>query len=284
MGVGKKLVACLTDSLPLLSSVVVVEPSLRAFKSNGWVWPGLINDYVHIANPDTFLSVISIDRIDRFLPTGTKLLANILLKTMRLPICWGIKMVHRLFGVPTEINKGATLGFEKVDEFGPEIDILWQKAKSHFELTHVRNAEYLNWQFPNERGWNKFINRTGNKRAVKTWGLYTIKRYADGGPLDGLMALNIIDVFWDFDEPNVVRELLQYILYLGHKQQVDIIMISGNFPELKTELRRSAFMKIPSTVYVGFSDPQLGESGIEEIYSHSYITRGYADAAGRLGP
>ncbi len=63
MGVGKKLVACLNNALPMSSAVVVVEPSLRAFKSTGWAWPGLISDYVHIAKPNAFLSIITAKRI-----------------------------------------------------------------------------------------------------------------------------------------------------------------------------------------------------------------------------
>ncbi len=36
----------------------------------------------------------------RFLPKGTTPLAEVLLKLIRVPIGWGIRLVHRLMGVP----------------------------------------------------------------------------------------------------------------------------------------------------------------------------------------
>jgi len=284
MGVGNKLVACLNNALPLLSAVVVVEPSLRAFKSNGWVWPGLISEHIHIANPKSFFSIITNERIERFLPKRSLPVANILFKLMRVPAGWGFKLVHSLLRVGRQIEKGAALSFEQIDEFGPDIDRLWEESKGHFGLTHVRNSDNLNWQFPTNQSWKRCVYRTRDARAAKAWGLYTVKRYTDGGPLDGLMALNIIDMFWDVHEPAVLPELIQHILYLGYSQKVDIIMTSGDLRELNRALRKAAFVKIPRTVFVGFSDPQLGEGGIEESFRHSYITRGYADAAGGLGP
>lgn len=284
MGVGKSLIACLNNALPISSAVVVAEQSLRAFKANGWVWPGSISDHLHIANPKLFFSIITIERIERFLPKWSITSANILLKLIRAPLGCGVKLFHKLLGVRQQIKKGAGSGCEKVDEFGPEIDRLWDKSKNHFELTHVRNAKNLNWQFPTDCGWNKFVCHAANKHAALGWGLYTVKRYADGGPLDGLLALNIIDMFWDVDDPSILPKLIQHVLYLGYSQKVDIIMMSGNLTEWNRVLRKAAFMKIPPTVFVGFSDRQIADSRIEALFSHSYITRGYADAAGGLGP
>jgi hypothetical protein len=281
MGAAKALDACLAQELPLLSGVFVIEAALRTHKASNWVFPGKIAEYVHIIKPEPFLSLMTGDRIDRFVPPSMKSTADIALRMLRKPIGLGIRSFNRLLRIPPKARRGEDCSFVDVTEFGPDVDELWEKTKKTFSLTHVRNAEYMNWQFPTSEGWKKMVS-TGSMGA-RAWVLYTIMTYKDGGPLDGLKSLNIIDALWWHTEPDIIEDLVRHVLLRGYEDGVDIIMFSGNHPRLRRVLRGFAFIRIPSTVYVGFRS-QDGEDDFDELYTRSYITRGYADAAGGLGP
>ena len=107
--------------------------------------------------------------------------------------------------------------------------------------------------------------------------------YRDGGPLDGLKAFNVIDAMWSHTDPHVLEELVQHALFRGYDEGVDIIMFSGNNRDLAKTLKASAFIRIPQTVYVAFRSENKADD-FDQLYQNSYITRGFADAAGGLGP
>lgn len=279
-GVGKKLVACLTQALPALSAVVVVEPSLKAFLANQWLYPGKIHEYLHIAKPRALSVLLTRERVDRFLPKAMKPLAGLLLTLAKLPAQAALAVLKLAKGIPSQSARGKSLPFIETDSFGSDVDALWEKAKHRHELTHVRRSEYMNWMFPTQRGWKKAV-RTSNGTA-SAWLLYTIVPYTSG-PLRGLKALNIIDALWDLDRPQEADDLIHYILSLGYSAEVDLILLSGNNKMLNEAASKGAFIKIPSTVYVGFREHD-GTQQYAESFANAYITRGYADAAGNLGP
>jgi len=280
-GVAKQLVACITDELTLASSVFVIEATLRIFKANNWVTPGKIVEYMHIANPKHFMSLMTVDRIERFLSANMRSTADVILRTLRKPAGLSMECFNRFWGVPVRAKHGESSPFVDVTDFGADVDELWDKTKESFNLTHVRNAEYMNWQFPTSQGWRKIVYHTST--GIKAWMLYTIVTYNDGGPLDGLKALNIIDAFWCSTEPDIVRNLIRHTLLRGYDEDVDIIMASGSNSRLRKALRAFAFFRIPSTVYVTFLNKN-GSEDCTDLFSKSYITRGYADAAGGLAP
>jgi hypothetical protein len=281
MGLAKKLDACVTKEMPLLSGVFVIEAALRSHKADNWVFPGKIVEYIHVVNPHRFLSLLTVERLDRFLPKKMKPAANVALRMLRKPIGLGIKTIHQFKGIPAKARRGKECRFVDVAEFGPDVDQLWEKTKESFTLTNVRNAEYMNWQFPASRGWRKMVYTKSNE--VRAWALYTIMTYKDGGPLDGLKSLNIIDALWSHTEPDVLKDLVNHVLFRGYNEGVDIIMFSGNHSGLATILKKSAFIRIPSTVWVAFRSENKADD-FDQLYANSYITRGYADAAGGLGP
>ena len=280
-GVAKKLVACLSEELPLLSTVPVVEPSLRAFKANNWIFPGRIADYIHIVNPQSFMSLITADRMDRFLPAKLKPVAGILLWFLRKPLEYTIRWANRMRRIPSKVVRGKDYPFVDVDSFGADVDELWENTKASFKLTEVRNVQYMNWQFPSSKGWKKMIYTT--HAGVKAWAIYAVMTYEDGGPLDGLVTLNVIDALWCNDEDGVLEKLVHHILSRAYAGRVDMVMFSGNNPYLTRVLRKSAFFGIPPTVHVGFYSQNEADD-FNQLFAESYLTRGFTEAAGNLGP
>lgn len=280
-GIARELAACITNSLPIVTGVARVEPSIKAFKATDWVWPGLIADYIHIVNPTTFLSHMNGSKIERFVPTRLRSSADLGLKLLRGPMKLGLRAWRGLALTRSSVEKGRTVPCAQVTAFDPEIDALWERERSNFSLTNVRRAEYINWQFPTIRGWEKVVY--SESADIKAWAIYTTKTYHDGGQLDGLKALNVIDALWDSRDAAVLSDLIKYFLYRGYEENVDIIMVSGTHPQLAKALSKSAFFKLPSTIFAGFHSRDI-KYDFAGLYRDSYITRGYADAAGGLGP
>ncbi len=281
MGIARKLASCITNSLPIVTGVARVEPSIKAFKATNWVWPGKIADYIHIVNPSAFLAGMSGEKVERFVPAPLRSSAGMALRLLRGPMSLGIKTWQGFSSVRTSIKNGKEIPVEEVSTFDSRIDKLWQNERSMYTLTNVRRADYLNWQFPTAKGWRKIIYPGSN--VVRAWGMYTIKKYNDGGQLDGLRALNVIDAFWESDDPQVLKGLVDYFVHRGHSEGVDIIMFSGDQPSLRKALAKTAFLKLPSTIWAGFHSVK-NEYDFNSIFAGAYITRGYADAAGGLGP
>ncbi len=281
LGLAKKLDEVATKEFPLLAGVFVIEAALRSHKADNWVFPGKIVEYVHIVKPRRFLSVMTVDRIERFLPKKMKSVAALAWRMLRMPMSLGISTIHQLKRIPAKVRKGKDCRFVDVDKFGPEVDELWEKTKGYFSLTNVRHSKYMNWQFPTSKGWRKMVYTKSNE--VKAWALYTIMTYSDGGPLNGLKALNVIDAMWSHADPHTLEELVQHALFRGYDEGVDIIMFSGNNRDLAKTLKASAFIRIPQTVYVAFRSENKADD-FDQLYQNSYITRGFADAAGGLGP
>lgn len=281
MGIARKLASCITNSLPIVTGVARVEPSIKAFKATNWVWPGRIADYIHIVNPTAFLSRMSGDKVERFVPKLLRPAAGIALKVLRVPLSLGIKTWKGISGVKRSIRKGEQIQFEEVEQFESDIDRLWEVECKNYTLTNVRRADYLNWQFPTSRGWRKSVSYDSG--VAKSWAIYAIKTYSDGGQLEGLKALNVIDAFWDSSHPESLKNLIDYFIFRAYAEGTDIIMFSGEHHELKRSLGKRAFFKLPSTIWAGFHSVG-NEYDFEQAFSGAYITRGYADAAGGLGP
>ncbi len=281
LGIARKLASCITNSLPIVTGVARVEPSIKAFKATNWVWPGKIADYIHIVNPSAFLARMSGEKIERFVPAPLRSSAGLALRLLRGPMSVGIKTWRGFSSVRSSIKNGMKIPNEEVLAFDSKIDKLWLNERSIYTLTNVRRADYINWQFPTAKGWRKIIYPGPN--GVRAWGMYTIKRYNDGGQLDGLKALNVIDAFWESGEPQVLKDLIDYFIYRGYSEGVDIIMFSGDQHNLRKALAKAAFLKLPSTIWAGFHSVK-NEYDFSGIFPGAYITRGYADAAGGLGP
>lgn len=279
LGLGRQLVACLDRALPLASAVVVVEPSLRAFRANRWTWPGSIVEFVHVVEPRALASLLAIERLERFVPPRGQRAAGVLLGLLARPIGWAVAARNRLRGVPRRIARGERAVVAEADAFGPEVDELWRRTRSALGLTHVRSSAYLDWQFPCRKGWRRLLHAPGGR--LDAWAVFAIKSYLEG-PLRGLRALNVVDAFWDVTRPAALTEIVCRILALGARERVDLVLMSGDHPQLRTALRRAAFLRIPSTVHVGFKERERG-SDFDLAFQNAYITRGYADAAGSMG-
>ncbi len=280
-GVARQLAACITNALPLVTGVARVAPSLRAFIATNWVWPGKIADHIHIVNPGAFLRQMSGERVERFVPRGFKTAADLALRLFRGPLQLGIRCWQRLRTVDAKLRHGAMIPFVEVANFERNIDALWEQEKSTFSLTHVRRADYLNWQFPVAKGWQKVVWTA--PAGVRAWAIFAIMEYRDGGQLHGLKALNVVDALWDSGDPSTLDSLISYFLHRAYIAGVDITMFSGDRPDLRRALSAAAFIKLPSTIYAGFGSQDQSDN-FTELFPGSYITRGYADAAGGLGP
>jgi GNAT superfamily N-acetyltransferase len=280
LGVGKKLVACLTAALPFASAVVVVEPSLKAFLANGWTWPGKIHEHICVLRPHKFAALLTAERLERFLPHGGRRLADLSLRLARAPLAWSISGTRALLRLTAPRAEGAHLEGREAQQFGEGVDELWRKARGAFGMTQVRSSRNLNWQFPAERGWRK---REYLKDGVlSAWALYTVRDYTSG-PLRGLRALNIIDVFWDPGGLGLAAQVIDDLVTVASGLDADIVMASGEHPQLHVALRRRGFLRVPRTVFVGFWSRDARHD-LRALYKSAYITRGYADAAGGLAP
>lgn len=280
-GIARQLAACITSATPLVTGVARVRPSMKAFVAAGWVWPGRIADHVHIVNPKRFLSQLSGEGMDRFVPSRFAPIAKPALRMLRAPLAAGIRSWQGLRRVKSHMRKASRYTVSEVRNFSHDIDALWNREKAGFTVTHVRKADYLNWQFDHRKTWGKIECR--DDKTITSWAIYAVKDYQDGGLLHGLKGLNVVDALWDSSDPSSLDALLQYFLKRGCDERVDLVMFSGELPQLRRALARCAFVKLPSTIYAGFgsSNPRLD---FTKLFPGSYITRGYTDAAGGLGP
>ncbi len=282
-GLGKVIPQALTDNLPIVTGFFVVEEALQIYKKLGWTIVGKIPEYLKIVNTKAFFGKIDLEKITevskefavifkkinslRFSPNSSVL--SLLMDYYK--IFW------KMFLPKIRSNKNII----NVRDFDERIDNLWNAAKRSLRFAEVRDSRYLNWQFKHKEGWIKIVY--DDKLGNLGYAILSIKRFSEGSPLDGMKVLSIIDLLWNFNEPNILCELIDYAEKLAVKEGCDILLCSVNNKAAKRILRRRAFIKIPSTVFFAYhcSINTVQFSGNLDEW---YITRGDADAAGALGP
>jgi len=282
-GLGSILPQKTIDTLPLVTGFFVVEQQLRTHTKMGWTIVGKIPEYIKVLNAGQFFRQIDLSGIAQ-MPEALKRITRHRSSPLRTGASWVYQLVmggHRVYmavtsGRPKPIGSLAT-----VPSFDHRVDALWDRSKPFIHSAQVRSSGYMNWQFPAEDGWIKATYM--EEGSLQGCAVLSMKTFEQGHSLSGLKVFSIIDVFWDFTCPHVLKGMLTRIEDLARSKGADVVLCSIANSYASRCLHDRGFLNIPGTVYFAFHarDDSPGiASGIDEWF----FTRGDADAAGSLGP
>ncbi len=276
-GVAKAL-QNITNQLPLATSFWVIEATLKVKRKMGWTIVGKIPDYIKILNPEKTIDSIDFDNLSHINKVIQKIFSN--KKGFRRAFFQSIIKTHKVifnFFISKRLIKN---DISQVKEFDVRLDRLWDKNKYYLKHSQVRKSDYLNWKFKYEEGWIKIIAE--NKSDIIGYAILSQKKVEKVKYLKNLQILSIIDIFWDFEQSEVLWDLLQYIENMGRINNASLLICSINNKTARNILIRNGYYRIPGTVYFGFhcNDNNLN---LSPELSKWFITRGDADAAGTLG-
>ncbi len=280
-GIAKAL-QNVTNQLPLATSFWVVEATLRVKKRMGWTVVGKIPDYIKILDPQALTDSVDLQKFEGLRPKF-RYLAHAFFKNKKgypIRLLHFLARAHNSF-IAKRISKRISIArIDTVTQFDDRLDQLWECNKKFLSYAQVRKSAYLNWRFKHETGWIKL--EAVKDDVVAGYAIISQKEIKKENYLHGLTVLSIIDIFWDFDNPDIFLDLLEYAEELGRRNNAAALVCSINHRAARSLLRKSGYWRIFDTVYFGFhcNDNSLILSPKLKDW---YITRGDADASGSLG-
>lgn len=272
-----------TNQLPLTTSFWVIEATLRVKNALGWTVVGKIPEYIKVLDPKKLSDSIEFNkshqlRLDRkqaiqklFLDKNSP--GNFLFKSI-------INIQNFVYSAFLS-RRAMQYRISQVQHFDIRIDQLWERNQNSLKFAQVRKSDYLNWQFKHESGWIKIIAE--NDSGIAGYAILSLKKIQKVNYFMGVRALSIIDIFWDFTQPEAYWDLLRYVQNMGIENNATALICSINNKQARSILKRNGYFRIPGTVYFGFhcNDPKLS---LSPNMNDWFITRGDGDAAGSLGP
>lgn len=272
----------MTDNFSIVTGFFVQEAPLRIYNKLGWTIVGKIPEYIKILDVRSFFEKFDIGHFDRMLGRK-KELARILCATGRIG---GAFLPSFLFGCYSTFQKMRSAGerpvnVEIVENFDRRVDELWGRNKTFIKHAQVRTAAYLNWHFKSQVGWIKVISRKDDE--INGYAILSIRKFSEDDSLRDMKVLSIIDIFWNLAQPHVFTGMVRSIENLARERGADVMLCSIHEASSGKMLKRSAFFKIPSTVYFGYHSSRAGLK-LPAIFDDWFVTRGDADAAGNLAP
>ena len=283
-GLGKNLPRKIIENVSIVTGFFVVEASLKIWQHLGWTVVGKIPEYLKFIQPSNFILKVDFAGL-AIVPNWIKKLFKFSGKIGRVIIAVPFSLVIKVINLINEVNikEQGTGSVRIVEEFDERLDKLWEKNKSFIKNCQVRKADYLNWMFKTEYGWKKFVYEIDSE--VLGYAVVTTKSFEKGERLANIQVTSIIDLFWDFQNVNVLRILLARIEQYALDQNSEVLICSINNQDAQNILKKHTFMKIPSSVFFAYY------SAFDEIRKNIsvdlndwFLTRGDADAAGSLVP
>lgn len=281
-GVAKNLQET-TNQLSMATSFWVIEATLRVKKRLGWTIVGKIPEYVKILDPQMVVNSLNYNELPKMRFRVDKVIKLICFGQNRLASSFfvvSIKAINfctqKIFHRHSVINSQIKM----IDNFDAGIDLLWDKNKKHIKYAQVRNSAYMNWKFKCGQGWIKIVAKKNN--ITVGYAILSLKSFEKQKYLTYLRTLSIIDIFWDFEQPDVYGDLLLYIERLGLEKKASILISSINNKAGQKTLLSNGYCRIPGTVYFGFHSTNY-KCELSSDLKDWFITRGDGDAAGSLG-
>lgn len=270
------------DNLPIVTGFFVQEAPLRIYTKLGWTVVGKIPEYLKIIDSRGFFRNFDVANFDHML--GRKrALARTLYRIGRTGNASLPSFLLRGYSMLLRARSGQNrpMDVSIVEDFDPRIDELWERNKPLIRHAQVRTSGYLNWHFRSGMGWIKVISEENG--AINGYAILSAKKFSGDERLRDMKVLSIIDIFWNFDDPHVFTEMLRSIEGLARERGADLLLCSIHEPSAERMLKRSAFFRIPSTVYFAHHCSNAGLK-LPAALDDWFITRGDADAAGSLAP
>lgn len=283
---GKKLAPLLPklmmDTYPIITGFFVQKAPLQIYRKLGWTIPGKIPEYMKILDARSFFDNFDPRRFAHTLGWRTKLASA---------ICAAARMGGAFF--PALLLKCHAMAWNArsqgrhparvcaVDAFDRRIDRLWERNRTFIQCAQVRSSAYLNWRFKKEAHWIKVVSEAGDE--IDAYAVVSVKRFSDDERLRGMTVLSVIDIFWDFVHPQAFLAMLRALESIARERGAAVMLCSIRNADAREMLRRSAFFRIPSTVYFGFHCAKEGLR-VSPNFEDWFVTRGDADASGSLAP
>jgi predicted N-acetyltransferase YhbS len=136
--------------------------------------PKLVNRNVRMGNyvfPHQVTEYNKIFKINEFLSDYGKDKQKIMIGYYYLT---GLNKVKNLFTKKNNVNE---IDIIEVDNFGPDIEILWNKLQKEYEFTFVRDYNYLKWRFCDKRSGDFKMSLAFNKGELHGYIVTKIDRY-----------------------------------------------------------------------------------------------------------
>jgi GNAT superfamily N-acetyltransferase len=272
-----------TNNLRIATSFWVIKATLKVKQRFGWTVVGKIPEYIKILDSKKFITAIDFKRLNQ-LPDLLKTVCELLFSTTLSPgriVFTFVTIFHKRAFSLLFPKKKSDIIIQEVKKFDKRIDDLWNRNKVQIKFAQIRNSDYLNWQFKSDLGWVKII--ANNNSIISGYAIVSLKNMDKTKDTTEVTALCIIDIFWDFNKPEILDKLINYIEEMSRKLGAKILICSINDKTAKRVLFKNSFIRIPGTVYFGFhcSDDSLK---LSPKLNDWFITRGDADAAGSLSP
>lgn len=280
-GLAKLLVEELMKVHQLLSGVVVVEASRKSFLSCGWSFDWTIPEFAKLLRVRELASELSFDEVNA-MPASLR----------RVGVRLGPSQVRAGAAIAAVGNAAYQRGLAltratgvaemiQPSEFGEEIDELWTRNRPRILCGQARESRYLNFMFPFRGGWRKIALKAGDR--VLGYAVLAIRRLDNWKGFRKVTLATVIDCVWDFDRPEIARELLDAAETIARAEGAHALLASGTHPSFRSAAYRCGFLPIPGTVWYGYVNTGSPVT-LPLSPSQWFANRGDADAAGSLGP
>lgn len=280
-GLATKMSEMLIKNTSVVTGFFVIEQTLKLKKRLGWDLPGKIPEYIKFIRPKELMTKINLNNIE-MVPDSLKKLFTIIQKFGKTYSLYLFSMFIKVFnnGIKFLNTQPDITNIKIVNDFDKRIDDIWDNNKKYIINSQVRKADYLNWAFDSNKGWIKAIYEVNDK--VLGYIILSLKQFKTGTRLSNIISASIIDIYWDFLQPDIFKALILFCEQYSFSNGAEILFCTINHIQAEKWLKRSAFIKIPKSVYFSIYTPNANIQYSKKL-SDWFLTRGDADAAGALG-
>ncbi|MBC7790878.1 MAG: GNAT family N-acetyltransferase, partial [Anaerolineae bacterium] len=263
--------------LGLIASMAVALPPRRLFKALGFTDYGAIANYLTLIRPARVFRALDLEalsissvpgwavRVFRFaqrsgLAAAAGLLGNGALIVWRTAAGGRTKALLRE-GMPT----------------GPEMDGLWNRARSALAGAPVRDGAYLVWRYGASHG-EKYVPIAA-RDATELSGIAIVRRPRDEGDprLRGIKVATLSDILFVPDRRDVALGLLAAAERVARSMGADALLCTASHPAIASLLPRRAYLKLPGNVHFLVRDPK-DEHAMPRTLADWWLTRGDANS------
>lgn len=137
------------------------------------------------------------------------------------------------------LSKKKLYQFTKCIQINDEFNLLWEGFKDSYDILAVRNKQYLRWRYLNHPLKNNRLISIKRDGLLVGYLAYSIRKRKNSG----LMIFEVLDIFCDHTDVQLVQSILRWIIQKAKKTKTDLIKISFLPNKLRKLLLKNGFIK-----------------------------------------
>jgi len=250
--VGFLVVKTLTAQLPLATALVVAPAARRLLSAFGYSDLGAIPNYVRPLRPGRLARRLDVAELAPALPRWVSAGVGVAQRVGLAGLAGGAAGIALDLIATATRRPAARLDIECASEppSGEELDEVWERARSTFAASPVRNGRYLRWRYHAAATGDPytFVSVRDGARLVGVAVLRRPRAISDRR-LHGLRVATISDVVFPSRRAEVGLALLGGVERAARAAGADAILCTTSQSALGRLLRRQAYLCLPGNVH-----------------------------------